>query len=468
MIPYFPKQIGNRAIAVYLVSLATVSIAFLSYSMPIGYIALGCMWVLGFFLLVYQCSLNWRAASNKVYVRNIFYTALALRIVWVIVSYFFYISVTGSPFEFGAADSHAYHADAEWLADSPWSVTWAYLFGNYIGISDSGFNFILSLIYRIFGPSIIIARFINAILSALTCILVYKMSSRTFGEEVGRMAGIMMVFMPNLIIYCGYTLKESVMIFLVVACLNRIEYLTHHHKTTLWDVLLPSLLAGSLFLFRTAIGSAAVFAFASTILVSSAPSMKRGGKRVALIAWGVLALLVFGGGTLATEVESLWEGRNENQSNRRLEQTLRGNRWAQYATGAVMAPMVFVLPFATMVDTEGQEGQQAKSGGNYIRNFMGFFTILAIYEAFRRKRWRDFVPIGAFVISYLGVVSMSAFAGSERFLLPGLPCLIMMWAYGVSTLRANTYRLLTPWCFVVVAMEVAWAVFKLGSRSLIF
>ena len=467
MIPFFPKQIGDRAITVYLISLVTVSVVFMNYVMPLGYIALGCMWVFGFFLIVTQCSKNWRAVSSKVYVSNIFYTALTIRVIWVIVSYYFYIYVNGSPFEFGAADSEAYHADAAWLADSPWSVKWAYLFGKFIGISDSGFDFYLALIYRIFGPSIMIARFFNALLSAFTCVLVYRMSSRTFGEEVGRMAGIMMVFMPNLIIYCGYTLKESLMIFLIVACLERIEFLTHRQKTTLWDILLPSLLAGSLFLFRTAIGAAAVFAFASTILVSSAPSMKRGGKRVALIAWGILVVLVFGGGSLATEIETLWEGRTENQSNRRMEQTLRGNRWARYATGTVMAPMVFVLPFATMVNTEGQVGQQAKSGGNYVRNFMGFFALLAIYEAFRRKRWRDFVPIGAFVIAYLGIVSMSAFAGSERFLLPGLPCLIMMWAYGVSTLRAKTYKLLTPWCFVVFAMEVAWAYFKLGSRGLL-
>jgi hypothetical protein len=97
---------------------------------------------------------------------------------------------------------------------------------------------------------------------------------------------------------------------------------------------------------------------------------------------------------------------------------------------------------------------------------MGFFVLLAIYEALRRKKWRDFSLIGSFVIAYLGVVSLSGFANSERFLLPGLPCLIMMWVYGVSALRKETFNLLTPWCFVVFAMECAWAYFKLGSRGL--
>ena len=166
------------------------------------------------------------------------------------------------------------------------------------------------------------------------------------------------------------------------------------------------------------------------------------------------------------EVESYWEGRGDNQSQRRYEQRLRGNQWAQYATGAVIAPMVFVLPFSTMVDVDEQYGQQEKHGGNFIRNFMGFFAFIAVYEAIRRKKWREFSLLGSFVISYLGIVSLSRFGTSERFLLPGLPCLIMMWAYGISVLRKETYKLLTPWCFVVFLMEFAWAFFKLGSRGI--
>lgn len=466
MIPFFPRQISERAIIVYLASLFAVSIFYINYAMGFGYIALGCMWVIGFFSLAVYCTKKWLIVPEKQYVSNIFWGALALRIVWVIASYYFYNAVTGQPFEFQARDSHGYHLDAEWAAGEPWSVVLTYLLGGIL-YADSGFPLFLTAIYKVFGPVIIIPRIINALLSSWTCVLIYRMSSRTFGEEVGRMAGIMTVFMPNLIIYCGYHLKETLMLFLAVACLERADALIRGKRITFLGVLIPSLLAGSLFLFRTALGAAAVFAFASSILLSNAPAMKKTGKRIALIFWGVLALVVFAGGSIASEVESMWEGRGENLDNKRLEQTIRGNKWAKYATGSVMAPMIMVLPFATMVDVDQQYGQQGKSGGNYIRNFMGFFAILAIYEALRRKQWRDFVLIGAFVVSYLGVVAMSGFNNSERFLLPGLPGLIMMWAYGISTLRAKTYKLLTPWCFVVFAMEFAWAFFKLGSRGIL-
>ena len=466
MIPFFPKQIGERAMLVYLISLSLVSLAFVDYIMGLGYIALGFFWVVGFFGMVALCSKSWRSISEKRFVETVVIVGLALRIVWVIVSYFFYDFVTGIPFEFSAADSLAYHEDAVWLASEPISSTWHYLFGAIIMFADSGYPFFLSIIYRIFGPVIIIPRIINALLSTWTCVLFYKMASRTFEEETARMSTIMMLFMPNLIIYCGYHLKETLMIFLLVAGLERIDALIRRKQMSFWSIVVPSLLVGSLFLFRTALGAAAVFAFASAILASSAPSMKRGGKRIALIGWGILALVVFAGGSIATEVEEMWEGREENVVNKRKQQAILGNQWAQYATGAVMAPMIVVLPFATMVDVDEQYGQQAKSGGNFIRNFMGFFALLAIYEAIRRKKWRDFVLIGAFVVGYLGVVSMSGFSNSERFLLPGLPGLVAMWAYGVSTLRRPTYKLLMPWCIVVVAMEIGWAFFKIGSRGL--
>lgn len=272
--------------------------------------------------------------------------------------------------------------------------------------------------------------------------------------------------MPNLIIYCGYHLKETEMIFLEVAFLERTDYLLRSRKVNFWNILFPTVLALSLFFFRTVLGAAAIFSFATAVLFSSTPTMKRGWKRTALIVWGTLCLIVGAGGTIVNEVESLWEGRGENVAKKRYEQTVRGNQWAQYATGAVMAPMVFTLPFSTMIDVDQQYAQQTKHGGNFIRNFMGFFAIIAIYESFRRKKWRDFSLIGSFVIAYLGVVSLSGFSNSERFLLPGLPCLIMMWSYGISTLRKPTFKLLTPWCFVVFAMEFAWAFFKLGSRGL--
>lgn len=467
MIPFFPKPIATRAIVIYLVSLAIVSVVFYNYMMLFGYMVLGITWVTGFFLLTHKWSVEWRKIPEKVFIQKLFWIAAGIRLVWVIVSYFYYNSVTGGPFEIDAADSMGYHEEAVWLAGSDWSMAWWYYFGEGAhGVSDIGYPLYLTVLYKIFGPVIIIPRLIKVFLSAYTCVLLYKVSERTFGQDVGRIAGIVCVLMPNFVIYCGYHLKETEMIFLEVAFLDRADYLIRSSKYKFWDVFFASLLALSLFFFRTVLGAAAGFSLATGVLLSNVPSMKRGWKRAALVGWGVLCVAVLGGGTIMTELEGYWEEKDDNTERKREEQVSRGNQWAKYATSSVMAPLVVVLPFSTMVNVDGQYAQQTKHSGNYIRNFMGFFVLLAFYESFRQKKFREFAMVGSFVITYLGIVSLSGFSNSERFLLPGLPGLIMIWAFGVSSLRKETFKMFNPWCVVVVLMEVGWAYFKLGSRGL--
>ena len=468
MIPYLPKQISNRAIITYLIALIAISVFYSDYAMRFGYMALGLLFVISFFSLSSLWSKDCCRDSERDYIKSLFIVAVVVRLVWVIASYFYYQNATGIPFEFDTADALSYHEEAKWLAGEKWSKTWEFFFGEYsVGISDVGYPLYLTVLYKITGPIIIIPRILKAFISAYTCVLVYSLSSRTFGNDVGKMAGVMMVWMPNLIIYCGYHLKETEMLFLEVAFLERLDYLLRNNKASFWAIFPPTILAGSLFFFRTILGLSAIFTFATATLFANIPSMKKGWKRTAVIGWGVLCLAVLSGGTAMTEIEAIWEEKEENVTNKRIEQTWRGSQWAKYATGTVMAPMAFVLPYATMVDVDHQLNQQTKHGGNYVRNFMGFFALLALYEAFRRKKWREYVLIGAFIVSYLGVVSLSGFSNSERFLLPGLPCLVMIWAYGISVLRERTYKLLTPWCFLVFLMEFGWAFFKLGNRGLL-
>lgn len=464
MVPYFPKTISSKGVLLYAISLAAVSIAFMNFAMDFVWIALGIAEVLLFFLLSSKLTVQWQRLSVKDFAKDIFVTALLLRIVWVLFSYFFYQFQTGMPFEFGAADSIGYHETAVWLAGAPWSLTWNYLFAPGAGVSDSGYALYLTTIYKLFGPNVLIARLLKTVYSAFTCLLLYRLAARSMGEQVGRLAGIFAMLMPNLIVYCGLHLKETEMLLLIVAFLERADYVLRVRKYTWWNILLPLLLAGSLFLFRTVLGVVALFAFATAVVFSPDRVIKTG-RKVVLAVWVVLAIAVLAGGTIRTEVEGYWENRDANQDSRRTQQTMRGNQWAKYATATVLAPMEFVMPFSTMVDT-GQHNQMVLHAGNYVRNFMGIFVLIALVTVlFVKKNWREFSLVGAFVIGYLGVISLSGFANSERFLLPGLPCLIIMWAYGISVLNAKNYKFVNYWFVIVVAMEVAWAYFKIGSRG---
>ena len=465
MIPYFPKTISSKGLAFYIVSLLAVSIAFFTYAMSFMWMLLGIVEVSLFFVLSSKYTKEWQTRSVKDYERTLFWTAVLLRVVWVTFSYFFYKAKTGQPFEFDAADSLGYHGTSAWLAGKDWNVIWDY-FKSMSGVSDTGYIAYLTVVYKIIGPNIYITRIIKCLLGAFSCVLLYRLAKRSISESVGRMVGVFAMLMPNLIIYCGLHLKETEMMFIIVAFLERADYVLRSKKFTFFGILVPILLAASMFTLRTVLGAAAMFSFV-TAVVFSPSSMMRKGRRWVIIGWMILAIAVLAGGVVMNEAKKYWNDKETNQVEKRADQTDKGNLWAKYATGTVLAPMVFVLPFSTMVDT-GQENQMMLHGGNYVRNFMGVFVLIALFIVlFKKKNWRDFALIGSFVVSYLGVVSMSGFANSERFLLPGLPCLMIMWAYGISELTAKSYRFVKCWYVVVIVMEFAWAYFKLGSRGLV-
>jgi hypothetical protein len=466
MIPFFPKQIATKAIYLYLAALAIVSLVVSQYAMSLTFIVIGIMWVVGFFLLSHFCSKAWQNLPEKMFLKRLFWMALLLRWAWVVFSFFFYLAQTGQPFEFSAADALWYYEESQGNRNTPIFAILNYLFVETATVSDSGYIFYLSLISKITGASIILPRLINSVFSAWTCLLLYQLTKRSLDEKCGRLAAIFACFMPNLIYYCGLHMKETMMIFLMVAFLERVDYLLRIKKYTVWTIVVPLLLLLSLFTFRTVLGLVAAFAFATAVFFFNASVIGRK-KRVMLISWGFLTAFTLAGGVIMNEVEGIWMDRGNNQDNKRLMQTNKGNQWAKYATGTVMAPMMFVLPFPTMVDVDEQYNQQILSGGNYVRNFLGGFVLIAVFSAiFVKKDWRNLSLIGSFVIAYLGIISASGFANSERFLLPGLPVLLILAAYGVTLLNANNYRVIKIWYWVVPVMIIGWAVFKLGSRGL--
>ena len=464
MIPFLPRQIASKAIVLYFIALGAVTFLYFSHAMSLVYIVMGIVWVVGFFLLTSFCSKKWKEVPQKRFLTSLALTSAGVRLVWVVFSYFFYTAYTGIPFEFDAADSLGYWEDGVWLATLKWPEIIEYL--SFKGVSDSGYLLYLTCLYKIIGPNIIVTRLLKVMWSTATVVLIYQLTKRNIGEEGARLAAIMACFMPNLIVYCGLHLKETEMLFLVIAFLERSDYLLRTKKYNVFTIAVPLLLLVSLFAFRTVLGVSGVIAFISGLVFTNTSVVGRR-KKVMIVGWAVAAAVALGGGTIINEVEGAWEERSTNQETKRLSQTMRGNRWAKYSTGAVMAPMMFVMPFPTMVDVDEQYNQQILSGGNYVRNFLGGFVLLALYCAlFVKKNWRDLSLLGAFVVAYLGIIAMSGFANSERFLLPGLPLLLIIASYGITLLNARYYRFIKIWYWIVPVMSIAWAFFKLGSRGL--
>lgn len=471
MNPGIFKYISSKAILLYIAALSVVSVIYMQYSLKWYWIVIGLISVVGFFKYGSTLYVKWGKYSPKLFEKKLFRTALIIRVIYVIFSYFFYLGMTGEPFEFGAADAMFYdylgQSGARQISQGIFNIYDALGGFGGLGVSDSGYATYLSFVYSLTSNSIFIVRILKAILSAWTCLLIYRLAVRNFGDSVGRMAAIFCMLMPNLIYYCGLHLKETEMVFLTVLFIERADFLLRLKKIDI-KVLFTVLLVGtSLFTFRTVLGAVAFLALFSALVLSSKRIISAG-KKVILGFFVVILLGISLGDRISQEVEQVWSSRADNQSKSMAWRAERkgGNSYAKYASAVVFAPMIFTIPFPTIIETEGQENQRMINGGNFVKNITSFFTILALFTLLFSGEWRKNVLPIAFMCGYLLVIAMSAFAQSERFHLPTVPFALMFAAYGISKLEKKHQRWFYIWLMLVFIAIFAWSWFKLSGRGM--
>jgi len=472
MIGHFPRTFSNKAMALYFGLLLIVTSLFISHSMPWYWMAFGAVEVCSFFY--FSCTLpsEWARLSDKAFGKRLFNVSLAIRLVYVIISYFFYLGMTGDPFEFGAADVRFYDEMGRFghtlLSRGQWNL---YLpMSNYAGgldISDSGYPIYLAVLYFCTNNSIIITRLLKALISAYSCVLVYRLALRNFGRETARLASVLCMLMPNLVYYCGIHLKETEMVFLCLLFLERADHALRQTRFAFKNWMIAFIAGVCLFAFRTAIGLVAVLSLATAGILTSGKVVSRW-QKAALIA--VLGLgLAFSVGTQAfQETQALVETRGEQSTNMEWRaERIGGNSLARYAGSAVFAPLIFTIPFPTIVNIEGQENQQMIHGGNYVKNVLSLFTILALIMMLVSGDWRKHVLPLAFLGGYLVILVFSNFAQSERFHLPALPLELMCASYCITHLKAKHVRIFDLWLVFVFVSNLGWAWFKLKGRGLV-
>ena len=154
-----------------------------------------------------------------------------------------------------------------------------------------------------------------------------------------------------------------------------------------------------------------------------------------------------------------WRSRRDN-----------GNAFAKYAGKSVFAPLIFTIPFPSMTRPyDGQELQQLLNGGNYIKNIISAFTILALVTLLISGKWHEHLLPLSFMVGYVVVLAFSNFAQSERFHQPGMPFELMFAAYGLSIAvsKPKYKRWFTYWCGMIFIAAIAWNWFKLAGRGLL-
>ena len=263
------------------------------------------------------------------------------------------------------------------------------------------------------------------------------------------------------------------MTFLVVQFIDMADRMLRNRKYTFTTIAPVVLTGGALFMFRTVLGMVAFLAvfFALVMMDTKIVSW---GRKVVLGVVLVGAVLLGASDTIVREVNEIAEKdvlqEQENSMTKRYGSEkggkLTGNRFANYAGAAVFAPLIFTIPFPTMVDIGSQEDMRLIHGGNWMRNVMSGFVILAMVMLLLTGDWRQYTLPLAALLGYLVVLVFSSFAHSLRFHIPVMPFEMMFAAYAIMNLRKKHKRWYLIWCMLCIVMCFGWNWMKLRGRGL--
>jgi hypothetical protein len=464
--PNFLKNISYNSILLYIIILAITSFLVIGNSLPFIWIIFGVSTIVLFFLYIYRFSHKWMGIPEKSFLEKLFFTALFVRIAWVVSSYFFYLKMTGVPFEFAAADSQGYHFEAVWISDlfRKGDIERIKLYYS-TRVSDAGYPIYLTLIYSIFGKSILIARLIKTFIGAYTVVLICKLSKRNFGDEVGRLTGIFAMLYPNLVYYTGMHVKETEMVFILVLFVERADFLLRSKKLNYGLVSFVLLLNILLYFFRAVLAYSAFISFIVALIFSRKEIFHLKRKLSILLAILGIVLFLYGSAYFA-EAMQYWEDRFSNQEVSLAHRT-QTNSLAHYGSTIVFAPFALIAPFPTFVNIENQQNHMLLSGAFFVKNVLAFFVILSIILLITKKRWKNHVFLMAILISYVTILSMSKYAIVERFHLPALPFHIMFSVFGISLINEKHYRSFKYYLLFIALVIIGWNLFKLLGRGLL-
>lgn len=476
----FPKWLTQYSIVVYIAALMVVTFMYSSHSLPWYYMLSGVVTVAIFFLYgsnLAKRTTPFRISRAKTFEQRIFLIAFSLRALWMLLIYSIFMQNYGDAFGFENADAQYYDDLGQYVAVLIDKGNFHFYdeISHWCGnddLADMGYGVYVGFIYWLTNNSIIVVRLLKCVWSSLTIVLLYRLAKRNFGTQAARIAAIFCALWPNFWYYCGSHLKETEMVFLCVLFVEQADQMLRSRQFTAWKVIPALLIAAALSTFRTSLALVALLALLFAIVISSS-KVVTWGKRVIV---GVLAVALIGvvaGNRIEEQSRHLYEQIQKGQQQDNMEWRSKrenGNAFAKYAGSAVFAPLIFTLPFPTMVRPwEGQEVQQLLNGGNFVKNVISGFTILALFMLLLSGKWRDHMLPLAFMIGYLIVLAFSTFAQAERFHQPVMPLEFMFAAYGLSiaVTRLRYKRWFSYWCGVMFVAAIVWNWFKLAGRGLV-
>lgn len=462
-----------RSVLLFIGTLILVSLLFPIQVWPWYLWLFGIIFVVLFFYGSEQCTKRFERVSQRTYVKRSLSLAFIIRLVFVLFIYKYNWAHFDTYWGVGSTDVTFYVPEAmeaaNRIANGDWTVFSDWL-DWHIDFSDTGYMYYLTWIYVLTGrvSDVIIPLILKAIMGTITCLCIYKITARHFGEGVGRIAGILAVFYPSFIWWCGSMMKETEMLFITITFAELVDSALMEEKIPIGKLIFALIWGAILFSFRTILGVVAYLALLMAIILSSSRIVGWGKK----LLFGVIIAVFVGvamSDNLKSSISSISTQARDGQSVvARNNARAKTNSFAKYATATVMAPLIFTVPFPSLVYTNfEQEQSMQRSGANYVKNILSFFVVLVMFVLLLSGEWRRHVFLIAIMMGYLIVLVFSSFAHAGRFHLPAELFEVIFAAYGISLLGNPKYkRLFTYALWAEFIFIVGWNYLKLAGRGL--
>lgn len=489
----FPKWLSQYAIVLYILALAIVSFMYSAHSLPWYYMLSGIVAVMIFFLYTSAAIKNTsiiKVKKEKSFEKKLILIAFIPRVAFMLLLFWVFQTNYGHAFGFESGDAGYYDHLGQFCAELIRNGNFHFIdeitqWSGSDELSDMGYGIYIGFVYWLTGSegtvwndgiggdnaSVLSIRLLKCLWSTLTVLLIYRLAKRNFGEQTGRVAAIFVALWPNFWYYCAVHLKETEMVFLGVLFVEQADQMLRSRQFTAWKVIPILLIAAAIFTVRTPLGLVALLALVFSVVMSSTKVVSWG-KRIIVGFLAILLIAITMGNRIEEQSRTLFEqvesGQQQGNMAWRAERE-HGNSFAKYAGKSVFAPLIFTIPFPSMVRPwDGQEVQQLLNGGNFVKNIMSCFTIFSMIMLLLSGKWREHMLPLSFMLGYLVVLTMSTFAQSERFHQPVMPFEFMFAAYGLSIVvtKKKYKRWFTYWCGLMFVACVAWNWFKLAGRGL--
>lgn len=488
---FLQKKISNVVIVCYVLSILLCSAFFSAHILPPIILIYGLCTVVLFFVGSNQLGKKWEKCSSRKFVRNIFWTALAIRLLHVLVITVYNNFTYGAYYESNVGDIAFYvptalqaasmHGLNVFASVSDW-IAWD------VQISDMGYMTYLSVLFTLMGAHgesvasisanlgasyVWLPLLLKTIYGALTCVLLYKIARRHFGEKIARIAAIFCMLQWNMVWWCGSMMKETEMVLIATWFVERMDRVILGQNVKPWFIAFTIVIGLLIYTFRSALFFVAIAASIFGLITQSGKKISLGKKIFAGIMIAVVMLFAVGG-TIKEELHEMVEtAQDSSYQQRNMEWRANSrehsNQFAKYAGTAVFAPLIFTIPFPNMVYTyQDQEMLMQVNGGNFEKNVLSFFVILAMIQLLFSGQWREHPFLIAYLVGYLLALALSVFAQSGRFHMPIIGFEMIFAAYGYKWLQ-NIRKL--RWINIVLVLEVficvGWSWFKLKGQGLL-